>query len=74
MKHFGYRPRLIGSLIEETRPAAVANDLHNFLEELTTALEAEDDVGSETMPVRNVALCFVLKHSKQEGYEFLILF
>ena len=49
MKDFGYRPRLIGSLIEETRPAAVASDPHNFVEERTTAKEAEDDLDSETI-------------------------
>ena len=51
LKDHGFRPRVIGELIQETRPAAVANDPENFLEELTTALEAQDDVDPE-MPLQ----------------------
>ena len=47
LKALGFRPRKIGELIAESRPAALARNPDNAVEEMITAWEAGEDEDTE---------------------------
>jgi len=47
LKQEGFDAKRIAELIVQTRPAALAQDPENFLEELETALDAMDTAAGE---------------------------